>query len=354
MANAIALEYGFWLGDAFASGGSKRLRPQGARHHRARRLGERQAALPRARPRRRLAAVHASSGSATCRATCSATACCSRARSSWSPRSTTATSSSIRTRMRRPRSPSARRLFDARRGHVVGRLRPRTSSRRAAACGRAREKSIAAARPRRGPALGVDAERARPRTSWCSAILRAPVDLLWNGGIGTFVKSSEETNAEVGDRDNDAMRVDGRELRARVVGEGGNLGLTQRGPDRVRDRRRPHQHGCDRQLGRRRLLGPRGQHQDPARRWRRARAVHARGARHAARLGRRRGLRARALRQLPAGADPQPGAGDGGAAGRGARDADARAGARGAARPPARGAARRATTWRSGSARDVA
>ena len=61
------------------------------------------------------------------------------------------------------------------------------------------------------------------------AILRAPVDLLWNGGIGTFVKSSEETDAEVGDRDTDAVRVDGRELRTRVVGEGGNLGLTQLG-----------------------------------------------------------------------------------------------------------------------------
>ena len=61
------------------------------------------------------------------------------------------------------------------------------------------------------------------------AILRAPVDLLWNGGVGTFVKASDETHAEVGDRDNDAIRVDGRELRARVVGEGGNLGLTQLG-----------------------------------------------------------------------------------------------------------------------------
>jgi glutamate dehydrogenase len=60
-------------------------------------------------------------------------------------------------------------------------------------------------------------------------ILRMPVDLLWNGGIGTYVKSSEETHAEIGDRANDAVRVDGRELRAKVVGEGGNLGLSQRG-----------------------------------------------------------------------------------------------------------------------------
>jgi glutamate dehydrogenase len=61
------------------------------------------------------------------------------------------------------------------------------------------------------------------------AILRMRVDLLWNGGIGTYVKASTETHAEVGDRANDAVRVNGRELRCRVVGEGGNLGFTQRG-----------------------------------------------------------------------------------------------------------------------------
>jgi len=61
------------------------------------------------------------------------------------------------------------------------------------------------------------------------AILLAPVDLLWSGGIGTYVKASAEVNAEVGDRANDAIRVDGRALRAIVVGEGGNLGCTQLG-----------------------------------------------------------------------------------------------------------------------------
>jgi glutamate dehydrogenase len=61
------------------------------------------------------------------------------------------------------------------------------------------------------------------------AILTAPVDLLWNGGIGTYVKATGESNAEVGDRANDAIRVTGAQLRCRVVGEGGNLGLTQRG-----------------------------------------------------------------------------------------------------------------------------
>ncbi|MDN0197203.1 NAD-glutamate dehydrogenase [Streptomyces sp. S.PNR 29] len=61
------------------------------------------------------------------------------------------------------------------------------------------------------------------------AILKAPVDLLWNGGIGTYVKSSVESNADVGDKANDAIRVDGKDLRVKVVGEGGNLGLTQLG-----------------------------------------------------------------------------------------------------------------------------
>jgi glutamate dehydrogenase len=61
------------------------------------------------------------------------------------------------------------------------------------------------------------------------AILQAPVDLLWNGGIGTYVKAASESQLDVGDKANDAIRVNGKDLRARVVGEGGNLGLTQRG-----------------------------------------------------------------------------------------------------------------------------
>ncbi|WP_041322601.1 NAD-glutamate dehydrogenase [Saccharomonospora viridis] len=61
------------------------------------------------------------------------------------------------------------------------------------------------------------------------AILKAPVDLLWNGGIGTYVKAESETHADVGDKANDAVRVNGNELRVKVVGEGGNLGFTQRG-----------------------------------------------------------------------------------------------------------------------------
>ena len=76
--------------------------------------------------------------------------------------------------------------------------------------------------------LGVDAEVLTP-VELIRAVLRAPVDLLWNGGIGTYVKAATERHADVGDRANDAVRVDGRDLRCRVVGEGGNLGFTQRG-----------------------------------------------------------------------------------------------------------------------------
>ncbi|AOT59167.1 MULTISPECIES: NAD-glutamate dehydrogenase [Streptomyces] len=61
------------------------------------------------------------------------------------------------------------------------------------------------------------------------AVLKAPVDLLWNGGIGTYVKASAESHADVGDKANDAIRVNGEDLRVKVVGEGGNLGLTQLG-----------------------------------------------------------------------------------------------------------------------------
>ncbi len=61
------------------------------------------------------------------------------------------------------------------------------------------------------------------------AVLRAPVDLLYNGGIGTYIKASAESHADVGDKANDSIRIDGREVRARVLAEGGNLGVTQRG-----------------------------------------------------------------------------------------------------------------------------
>ncbi|WP_328538445.1 NAD-glutamate dehydrogenase [Streptomyces sp. NBC_00344] len=79
-------------------------------------------------------------------------------------------------------------------------------------------------------ALGIESAVAKMTPAdLMKAILKAPVDLLWNGGIGTYVKSSAETHADVGDKANDAIRVDGVDVRAMVVGEGGNLGLTQLG-----------------------------------------------------------------------------------------------------------------------------
>ncbi|MDT8319168.1 MAG: NAD-glutamate dehydrogenase [Xanthomonadales bacterium] len=76
--------------------------------------------------------------------------------------------------------------------------------------------------------LGIEAEALTPN-ALIRELLKAPVDLLWNGGIGTYVKAASEAHADVGDLANNAVRVDGQELRCKVVAEGGNLGLTQLG-----------------------------------------------------------------------------------------------------------------------------
>jgi glutamate dehydrogenase len=76
--------------------------------------------------------------------------------------------------------------------------------------------------------FGIAADRLTP-AELIRALLKAEVDLLWFGGIGTFVKGPQESHAEVGDRANDAVRVNGDELRAKVVGEGANLAVTERG-----------------------------------------------------------------------------------------------------------------------------
>ena len=75
-------------------------------------------------------------------------------------------------------------------------------------------------------ALGIDQKEIDPE-ALISAILKAPVDLIWFGGIGTYLKATSENNVQVGDPANDAVRVDAREVRARVIGEGANLGVTQ-------------------------------------------------------------------------------------------------------------------------------
>jgi len=77
-------------------------------------------------------------------------------------------------------------------------------------------------------ALAITADAMTP-TELVNAILKAPVDLLYNGGIGTYVKAKSESHAQVGDRANDALRIDGADLRCKVVAEGGNLGSTQLG-----------------------------------------------------------------------------------------------------------------------------
>jgi glutamate dehydrogenase len=77
-------------------------------------------------------------------------------------------------------------------------------------------------------ALDVEAEALTP-DELIQVLLRAPVDLLWNGGVGTFVKARSESHADVGDKANDGVRIDGAQLRCRVVGEGGSRGFTQKG-----------------------------------------------------------------------------------------------------------------------------
>lgn len=72
-------------------------------------------------------------------------------------------------------------------------------------------------------------EDSLPPTELISRLLKAPVDLIWNGGIGTYIKASDESHAQVGDRANDALRINGCDVRAKIIGEGGNLGMTQRG-----------------------------------------------------------------------------------------------------------------------------
>ena len=76
--------------------------------------------------------------------------------------------------------------------------------------------------------FAIDADNLSP-TELINALLKAPVDLIWNGGIGTYVKGSNESHQQVGDKANDGLRVDGKELRCKVFGEGGNLGMTQKG-----------------------------------------------------------------------------------------------------------------------------
>ena len=269
IANAIAAEYGFWLGDAFASGGSAGydhkkmgITARGAwesvkRHFRE--LGQRHpgGGLHRRRHRRhvgrRVRQRHAALA----------------AHPAGRRPSTTATSSStpIPTRSAASRSASGCSSCRARRGRTT----TRRSSPRAAACYPRTAKSIPLS-PQARAVLGIErrgarAQRADPgdppaRRSTCSGTAAsAPTS-----------RPRDETHADVGDKANDARARRRRaSCAARSSARAATSASRSAARDRVRARRRPDQHRRDRQLGRRRLLRPRGQHQDPARRGRRRR-----------------------------------------------------------------------------------
>ncbi len=93
---------------------------------------------------------------------------------------------------------------------------------------------------------GLDADSATP-AELMRALLKADIDLLWFGGIGTYVKAASQGNADAGDRANDAIRVNGADIRAKVIGEGANLGCTQLGRVEYASAGRTHQHRRDRQ-----------------------------------------------------------------------------------------------------------
>ena len=116
----------------------------------------------------------------------------------------------------------------------LGRLPARADLRRVVACGPGTPRRCRSVRLRSEPLESRRQPLSPP--ALISAILAAPVDLLWFGGIGTFVKAPDEPDSSVGDHANDAVRITADQVRARVVAEGGNLGITQRG--RIRYSRR--------------------------------------------------------------------------------------------------------------------
>ncbi len=224
VANAISVEYGFWLGDAFASGGSvgydhkaigitARGAWESVRRH-ARVLGRDADADP-------LVTVGIGDmsgdvfGNGMLRSSALRLVAAFDHRHVFlDPDPDPALAFAERQRLfALPRSSWAD--YDPALISVGGGVYPRTA--------KAIEPSPQACR-----VLGL-AEGPRTPDELIAGILRAPVDLLWNGGIGTYVKASTESHADVGDRANDGLRVNGADLRAKMVGEGGNLGFTQLG-----------------------------------------------------------------------------------------------------------------------------
>ena len=313
------LERGFWLGDAFASRRLGRLRPQGDGHHRPRRVGVGDPALPRAGPRRRRPRTSPSSGSATCPATCSATGCCCPSTSGWWPPSTTGTSSSTRPRRRRVLRRAAAAVRAA--PLLVGRLRPLADLR-----GRRR---VAA----HGQVGAGHARRCARRSAWpTTSSTLTPVELIARDPAGAGRPAVQRRHRHL------RQGVGGEQRRGRGQGQrrpaggrrpaAGARGGRGRQPRahpararRVRARRRQGEHRRDRQLRRCGHLRPRGQHQDravargrggPARRRAPGRAAAGDGRRRRRRrpdrqpraerdAGRRGGLRAQPARRARSG-----------------------------------------------------
>ena len=212
-----------------------------------------------------------SSASATCRATSSATPCSSRRTSSCSRRSTTRTSSSTRSRSGRGLA-ERQRMFDQR-------LNWNAYNRKLLSKGGGGPSS-AAQNDDRLDGSGARCSTCRRRrlapADLIKAILRARADLLWLGGIGTYVKASDEDQAAARDRANDALRVERQRAARPRRRRRSEPRLHPACPHRVRAGRREDQHRRHRQLGRRRHLRPRSQHQDPAVRRDRARRAEGR------------------------------------------------------------------------------
>ena len=225
-ANGISLEHRLLARRRVRERRLGRLRPQEDGHHRARRLGSGASATSArwtstsARRRSR------SRASATCRATCSATACCASAPSSWSRRSTIATSSSIRTPIRSAASPSAQRLFDlsrsswqdynkdyhlGRRRHLFAQGEGDHAERRGARAARARGREGHAA-------AGDDRD---PQAQHRSAVVRRHRHLYPRRRARPTIRSATASTIR--------SASPARALRCKVVGEGANLGMTQRG-----------------------------------------------------------------------------------------------------------------------------
>jgi glutamate dehydrogenase len=226
IANGVAKDYGFWLGDAFASGGSVGY------DHKAMGITARGAWVSVQRHFREMgvdcqtqeftcAGIGDMSGDVfgnglLCSETTRLVAAFDHRDIFLDPDPDAATSYAERRRLfALPRS--SWQDYDASLISAGGGVFPRSA------------KSIKLT-PEVRSALGIDdgVTKMTP-AELMRAILLAPVDLLWNGGIGTYVKAADETHADVGDKANDAIRVDGGDLRARCIGEGGNLGLTQLG-----------------------------------------------------------------------------------------------------------------------------